>query len=219
MIKFFLCLIFLLPSFASSQILVDPTIFDKDLGIGGVLSLSKIDYKNENDDVFSIKRKTLGLTLNHQLDSSISLLAGIGYNFESILEKTEYEGTGYMAQIGVNILLYRGNRLSFLTYGLLNYVLDHFEKPNYATDFEIIDLHLGGLMFLKASSLVGLYGGIDLIPYSDGTIGKKVKATIKRDKAVNLKLGLEFTTPKVAIRPEVTLIGEKTITVGATFFL
>lgn len=217
--KLFLSLIFSWSFSAYGQILVDTTLVDKDLGIGGALSLSKVDYKNESDDIFTVKRKTLGLTLNHKLDQNISLLAQLGYNFESQLEKTEYEGTGYMAGVGVNLRLYQGSRLSFLTYGLLNYVADHFERPNYTTDFEIIDIHLGGLMLIRASSLVSLYGGIDLIPYSDGTIGKTVKANIKRDKAVNLKLGLEFTTPSVAIRPEVTLIGEKTITIGATFFM
>jgi hypothetical protein len=217
--KVFLSLIFLWSFSAYGQILVDTTLVDRDLGIGGALSLSKIDYKTENDDIFTVKRKTLGLTLNHRLDQNISLLAQLGYNFESILEKTEYEGSGYMAGVGVNLRLYQGNRLSFLAYGLLNFISDHFTKPNYSTDFENIDIHLGGLMFIRASSLVGLYGGIDLIPYSEGTIGKKIKTNIKRDKAVNLKLGLEFTTPSVAIRPEITLIGEKTITVGATFFL
>lgn len=204
-------------SIGYGQILVDTTIVNKGLGLGPSLSFSQVGYEDKDGNSFTIKRKTLGLGLVADLDGTVGLLAQAGYTFDNDIEDTDFKGNGFMAGIGLNFLMYSGHRLHLLGYGLLNYVSDHFETKNFKQDFEVMDIHFGSLLLLQATRMLGVYGGLDLVPYSDGSLGTKVKTTIKRERIISLKFGLELGLPKAIVKPEITLIGEKTVSLMATF--
>ena len=214
---FLLCVLYATP--VKSQVLVD-TISMNGLTLGPSLSFSKVEYEDENDNVFEVKRKTIGLGLTYNT-GNVGLLFQAAHNMESeILESNLKKGKGYMLGAGANFLIYSQNKLSFIGYGLLNYVSDSYKKDKPKVEMDVTDIHLGMLLAVKANRLVTFYGGLDLVPYSDGDIKRaKSKVDIEREELLNLKLGLDFTFPSVNLRPEVTLIGEKTFTITSSFVI
>ena len=206
---------------AKSQILVDTALVrtPSDLCLGPTLSLSKIEYNNEYDNTFTVKRKTLGLGLVYKLDADVGLLMQMGYTFDAEFEDSDLDnGTGYMAGMGVNFTMYRNRKVALIGYGLLNYVEDRYKEKYVHIDMHVTDIHMGGLVLVKASPRVGIFGGIDLVPYSEGSLDyHHGKLDISREEILNLKLGLEFNLPGAVIKPEVTLLGEETFSLMASF--
>jgi len=214
------CLCYAAP--AKSQILVDTALVraPSDINLGPSLSLSKIKYENEeNNKTFTIKRNTLGLGLVCKLDSSVDFLMQLGYTFDEKFENSALdEGTGYMAGMGINFAMYHGKKIDIVGYGLLNYITDHYKKDYVTVDMHLTDAHLGSLLIFKASPVVGIFGGLDLVPYSEGSIDHHSgNVDFKRNELLNFKLGLEFNLPGVVIKPEATLGGENTFSLIATF--
>lgn len=215
----FLACTLLYPGFASSQVLVDTISLNSDLSLGPVLSFSKVEYKNENDSTFEVKRKTLGLGLVYKVNPDVGVLFQAAHTLDAEFENSDLDdGEGYMLGTGVNFVMYNQGKLSLLGYGLINYVNDTYDKFKPKHEMDVTDIHLGMLMAVKANRTVTFYGGLELIPYSEGSIKRgKYETDIERDEMLNLKLGLDFTFPNMNLKPEVTLIGEKTFTVSAGF--
>jgi hypothetical protein len=206
---------------ANAQIIVDTTN-NSNFGIGPSLSLSEIDYKNEDDNVFGVERNTIGLGVVGGITRNVSLLFQAGHTYESKFNESKLEGEGYMFGGGIGFEMYSHKRVTMVGYGLLNYVSDTYKLKNHRPKKEIkmtvTDLHLGWITLLRANQYISLFGGLDLVPYSDGKITyRDYELEVERDDLVNLKLGMSFDLPSVTIKPEVTLIGEKTFTMMVTF--
>ena len=212
---------FLWPMAANSQILVDTVSLNTmgELYLGPALSFSKVEYNDQHDNLFEIERKTVGLGLVYKINPSVGLLFQAGHTMKAEYKNSSLEdGKGYMLGAGANFLMYRHNRLSLIGYGLLNFVSDEY-KPK-KVEMEVTDIHLGLLTAIRGNNVVTFYGGFDLVPYSDGELKyKKYKADVERDDLFNLKLGLDFTLPGVNLKPEVTLFGEKSFTLAASFVM
>jgi hypothetical protein len=207
---------------AKSQILVDTVSPNKasDLYLGPVFSFSTIEYKDDNDNTFKVERKTIGLGINYKISQNVGLLFQAGYTLKSkfIGANETYKGKGYMFGAGANFTMYRKGKVAFLGYGLLNYVSDDYKKPIFSMN--VTDIHLGGILAIQANHAVTFYSGVDLIAYSGGTVKyQKSEVDIERSDMLSLKLGLDFTLSNVNIKPELTLLGEKTFTLSASFAL
>jgi hypothetical protein len=189
-----------------------------ELNLGPALSFSKVEYTDKNDNLFEIERKTIGLGLVYKINPSVGLLFQAGHTMKAEYKDSNLEdGKGYMLGAGANFLMYRHNKLSLLGYGLFNYVSDEY-KPN--VEMNVTDIHLGLLTAIRGNNVVTFYAGLDFVPYSEGEIKyKKYKKDVERDDMFNLKLGFDFTLPGVNLKPEVTLIGEKTFTLSAMFVM
>jgi hypothetical protein len=219
LIKYILSGLLLVGGTAGAQILVDtakPT--GTGFGLGPTLAISNVEYENEDGNTFEVDRKTIGLGIVGNVTRSVAILFQAGHTFESEFEDSDIEGEGYMIGGGLSFLMYGRGRLSLVGYTLLNYVSDSFGKKKPKIDMDVMDLHIGFLPVVRANSVVSLYAGVDLVPYSDGQIEfKDSKIDIERENMANLKLGMLFTLPDVTLKPEVTLIGEKSFAFMATF--
>ena len=205
-------------SLGYAQILVDTTN-QTNMGLGPTLSLSTIEYENEDGNTFGVERKTMGLGVIAGLISNVRLLFQGGYTFEAEFEDSKTEGDGYMFGGGLGFDLLRSKRVDLMGYTLLNYVKDTYEKPKYKkVEMSVTDLHLGLVTAIKANRTISLIGGIDLVPYSDGTLDfHHGEIDVEKEDMLNLKLGMSFNLPGITIKPEATLIGEKTFTLMTTF--
>jgi len=226
-IKRFIKLALLVTAFCSisakGQILVDTVsvVHQGELSIGPSLSFSEIQYKDKDDNTGKIERNTLGLSLVYKLNPDVSLLLQAGDTY-----KATYKGRGtYNNRVdgnmfggGLNFVMYKYDNVAFIGYGLINYVTDSFDKPTF--DVNLTDIHVGAITAVKGTDTVTFYGAVDLVPYSKGTLKyDRFNVDVQRDEMVNLKLGLDFTLPGVDIKPEVTLLGEKAVTLTASFVM
>lgn len=211
-----LVFLFLLTTPAMGQILVDTVSSGGGLNLGPTLSFSKVEYEDENDNIFEVKRKTIGLGITYGVSSDVNILFQFGHTFKSEIEDYKLKGDGYMLGTGVGFNFYNRGRLGFAGYGLLNYVDDTYKKKKNKVEMDVTDIHLGCLLVVRVNRVVNFFGGFDMVPYSDGSF-KPSDISVERDDFLNLKLGMDFTLPSVNIKPEVTLIGEKTFAVSANF--
>lgn len=205
---------------AKSQILVDTVSpnMASDLYLGPVFSFSNIEYKDDDDNTFKVERKTIGLGIDYRLSTNVQLLLQAGYTLKSkfIGIHDTYKGKGNMFGAGANFTLFRKGKISFIGYGLVNYVSDDYKKPKFSMN--VTDIHLGGIVAVKANHAVTFYSGLDIVPYSSGSVKyQKTEVDVERSDMLNLKLGLDFTLQGVNIKPELTLLGEKTVTLSASF--
>lgn len=219
----FVCLSWLFSLSLSAEILVDTTVINPPsaVNIGPTLSLSEIEYENEDGNTFTVDRKVLGLGLVYRFDSSANLLLQMGYTFETEFEDSNFDdGTGYMAGIGVNFAFYRSRKVSFVGYGLLDYVKDRYEIGRHNIDMDIMDFHLGSTVLFKLGPVAGLFVGVDLVPYSEGSLDYyNRELEIERDDSFNVRFGMQFALPNAYVTPEVVLNGEQTFSLKATFAL
>lgn len=208
---------------AVGQVLVDTTVINpsSEVNLGPTLSFSKVEYQNEDDNTFTVKSKTLGLGIVYNLDPGVNLLMQLGYSFDNEIEDSDLDdGTGYMVGIGANFAFLRSRKATILGYAILNYIADHYKVKRTSIDMKVTDIHIGSTVLFKATPVLGLFVGIDLVPYSDGSLDyKQGEIDIERDEVFNLKLGLQFALARAVITPEITLGGEETISLKATFAL
>lgn len=223
--NFFLAFFVLfLPSVICAQTFVNESKTSQSkVGIGPALAFSEVEYKTAGDHVFSFKRKTLGLTVNAPLNDSVGALLQGGYSWKSEFENGSHDGTGYAIGGGLNGVFHRSPMVAFVGYGLLNYQADSFDYEYGDLDMTTTDLHLGTLAVFPISQKVDFYVGVDLVPYSDGSIdgtykykdkvSVKHKVDFERDEALGIKIGANIGP----VRPELTLGSEKTFSLTAAF--
>jgi len=208
---------------AKGQVLVDTVSLahTEGLNLGPVISFSEVEYKDKDDNTGKIERNTLGLSFVYKLNPQVGLLFQAGDTY-----KATYKGRGtYNNRVdgtmfggGLNFVMYKYDNVAFIGYGLINYVTDSFDKPTF--DVNVTDIHVGAITAVKGTDTVTFYGAVDLVPYSKGTLKyDRFNVDVQRDEIVNLKLGLDFTLPGIDIKPEVTLLGEKAVTLTASFVM
>jgi len=216
MIKLLAALLLLTPISLKAQNLVNES--KTGLGMGPSLSLSEVDYENENGNTFTFKRKTLGFVLNAPLNSDIGALFQVGYTWKSEFDGGSDDGKGYVLGGGINGYFHKGANVSFVGYGILNYLSDEFKHRQWKTEMSTFDLHLGTLAVFSASRNFDIYCGLDLVPVSDGEMKTHTgKISYEREDALGIKLGANIGIGKGWLRPEITLGNEKTFTLTATF--
>ena len=214
--KILLALLAFIPLTLNAQILVNESKTGQ--GLGPALSVSEIDYKTDGS-TFTFKRKTLGFVLNAPLNADVGALFQAGYTWKSEFDGGSDDGKGYMLGGGINGFFHKGHTVSFVGYGLLNYISDTFKHGKWKTDLSTTDLHLGTLAVFNVSpKKFDFYCGLDLVPYSDGEMKTNHgKTKYERDEVLGIKLGANIGIGEGTLRPEITLGSEKTFTLTATF--
>lgn len=209
---------------AKGQVLVNLASKPNGLTFGGGLAFSKVEYElTKNDYTWDTDRKTFGLGIASSLDRNCNLLFQAAYTFESEFDDSEWDGTGYMLGGGANFFFYRGHKINFLGYAFLNYINEQYEYTwhhhKMDADLTLMDIHLGTFLYAQASPHVALYIGPDFVVYSKGEVqyGKEDGQDFKRHDMLNFKAGMNVQMDNVSLRPEVTFIGEQTITLTLDF--
>lgn len=216
----FLFSMFCFSPIAFSQILVDIThsgSSSETITYGGAFSLSEVDYEVRNRDI-GVERKTLGLGLYSKVTPEATVMGQVGYTFQAEDEDGEWDGNGFMLGGGLNFLVHRKEKMTFLGYGLLNYINENYDYDSGGDgDLTMMDMHLGGIAEYALSNKIIPYGALEFLLYSDGEIemdGSDVD--IERDDRLVLRAGLKFIVDKFVFRPELAIAGEQTITLNVT---
>jgi len=202
-----------------ADVLVDPLVSYS--SFGPTLCFSEVSYENEDDNEFSMKRDTLGL--NAQVKSSaLTVLLQAGYIMDSEFKDSELNnGNGYSVGLGLAVAAYRSSRSSLSVYALLDHTDEEFKIYWHRTiDMYVTDVHVGTQLLFMVAPRVGIFGGVDFVPYSKGSLDYKDRELeVKRKDRLNLQIGMEFVLPSVTIKPELTFPRDNTITVVAAFKL
>jgi hypothetical protein len=104
-------------------------------------------------------------------------------------------------------------------------LLDHTDEEfkiywHRTIDMYVTDVHVGTQLLFMVAPRVGIFGGVDFVPYSKGSLDYKDRELeVKRKDRLNLQIGVEFVLPSVTIKPELTFPRDNTITVVAAFKL
>jgi len=222
--KKLLGLLLLLPSMLSAQTMVNESrTSSSGPGIGPSMAFSEVEYETQSDRVFTYKRKTLGLAVNNPLNNYVSVMFQGGYNFKAEFEDGSDDGHGYTLGAGLNGVFYHIPVAKFVGYGLVEYQADSFEYEYGDADLNSTDLHVGALALFPIAPKLDVYVGLDLVPFSDGSIEysmkyndnvvRKRKVSFERDEMLGVKIGANIGS----VRPELTLGSEKTFALTATF--
>ena len=213
----FLAIFAAAPAFA--EILYNPalTLGPDRLAAGGSFTKSKVEMEARTS--FDIERSFFAGEFHYGIDSDLRVLGQMGLS-----NKVEYEnsdsGDGYLFGVGAAMQVHRSGPTKFVLHGVLNYISEDFSSGN--VDATLVEIHSGLLAVHTMKNNFEVYGGLDLIPYSDGDIKPtgSSRVSMERDDLFNLRLGAQFLpTPQTAINISLALISETTIHAGIVFKL
>lgn len=204
------------PLFA--QALVDPVNTTRGRGtrVEGSFAVSEIGYERDNFTT-TYDRKLLGVSLNMGINPMIDFVGQFGLILDGKIEDTNADGDGYNLGFGLNANVYNKGRLSMNALGVFVYQKETYKSGNAKFDTTNKELHLGGIADFHATKNVGIYGGLILVPMSDGeTKAGSVTASFEREDLLNVVLGATFDFDNITIRPQLTIMGEEAFTIGVS---
>ncbi len=197
--------------------------------VGGDLALSDMDYEMDDaafggDDDFSVDRTLLTGEIAYALSPRVDLLGQAGFIADSDIDGVDPDGKGFIVGVGVRGLAYQSGRMRVSPYGLLSYQSESYDDDDYNVEMTTHDLHVGGVVSFAVNDVVHPYGGVELVPISDGEVEVSVgrvdfSEDVEREDPLNLKVGSEFLLDALTMRAEATVIGESTMlaSVGSRF--
>lgn len=217
--RYFVPLLFLLGTDALfAQSIIDPVTLSHGRGsrVEGTFTTSTIGYEN-NGPTSDFERKILGVGMNIGINSSVDFIGQFGLILDGKIENTNFDGDGFNLGFGLNGSVYNKGRVSMNALGLFVYQKETYKSDPLKIDYTNKELHLGGVANFQAAKNIGIHGGLMLVPMSD-TEGKSGGASLslERDDMIYLVLGATFAFDSVTIRPQVTLMGEESFTIGVS---
>lgn len=215
-----LVLLFPLLAAAPSQaeILYNPAIsVGTDRAAGGV-SLTKSKVGMQTKSSFDIERTILGFEYHYGISQALHIIGQAGYATKVEYEDIDDTGHGYILGGGVSWEVHRSGANRYLVHGVLNYLSDDVHSGDLKTN--LMEIHMGGLATHAVKNNFEIYGGLDLVPYSDGDL--KIRGfksvSVERDTLFNLRLGMQFLpTPQTNINFGIAFISETTLNIGVDF--
>ncbi|MFW7379718.1 MAG: hypothetical protein ACOH5I_12975 [Oligoflexus sp.] len=186
----------------------------------GSLVLHDIDYQSSNND-FAVDGDLLVFGYKTPVNPGFSFGLGLGLMLDGDLgtNQTIGDGSGFRFFVDGDFEVHRSNNNRFV--GTFALVHDRFKFEQGADlEFTVTEIKFGGLMIHRMQNLA-LYGGLELVLYSDGSLENNNFSTdIERDDRLNVRLGSSFAlAPTVDLRLDLFLIGEQTLLFGADFQL
>lgn len=194
---------------ANAQVLIHPRPQADASGLDAdiVLSLSEVDYDADRGHGGKVDRTILGGALSFPLAANLDLYGELGYIAEAELSNSNDDGDGVVVGGGVRALLFQQNQLSIYGRGGFRFI---YEDYGHQTDGEIAEIELGGIVRYDLGGNLGVYGGLDAIPYSDGEIEVgNTKTDIERDDILGLRFGFDAKVQRVLLNAEIALISEE----------
>jgi hypothetical protein len=202
---------------SAAQVLIDPHGQSSVSGpaLNVALSFSEIEYDADRGVEGEVERTILGAALAFPLQSPLDMYAELGYIAEAELEGSRSDGDGVLFGGGLRGLVFRQNLLTLHARGGFRFI---FEDYGSGTDGELAELELGLVGRYEVRPKLGLYGGIDLIPFSDGDleVGNR-KVDIERDDPIGLRFGAEYGFNGIVLNAELALISEEAFIFRVSF--
>ena len=150
-----------------------------------------INEINEETEKFKleIERKLFGISGAVGVTERVDLYGGLGYIFDGEIDEAsevDHDG-GYFACIGARGQIFNKDALSIHGYGQVQYLLEDWTEDwsDYETDGDYysfslqetyeaeisqVEIIVGILGKYTITDQVSVYGALELIPFSDGTI-------------------------------------------------
>lgn len=214
---------------ALAQMIVDPayTNGDNNSSVAPVLQASEIEYNGHYED-FDIDRTILGVEFSMGVAPVVDIFGDVGLIAKTEIEDWDDDGQGFTLGAGGRGVVWSNHLLSVVVYGLYDYQRESFEGHRggrgWKFKMETWELHGGGTCTWLATPKVHPYAGVDHVLVDDGEgrstydgIAGTAKTDIDREDIINLKVGSHFLLGKAILRPEATIMGERTITASALF--
>lgn len=202
---------------ASAQVLVAPQVVAPEgrLDVDAVLSLSEIEYDFDRGGDGEVERSILGAALGYGLGPNLNLYGELGYILEAELEHSDDDGDGVLLGGGVRGQLYQQNKFTLNGFGGLRLI---FEDYGDGADGELLEIPLGLLGRYAVHRDFGLYGGVDVVPISEGELDVPGgDRDFDRDNPLGLRFGVDFALEPVLLNAEVAVISEEAFTLRAVF--
>jgi hypothetical protein len=226
---------------AGAQLIVDPTA-RADVGVteaGAALAISEVEY-DEGD----IERQVLGVYGAYGVGDWFDVYGVLGLIIDAEPSDWGDSGDGFMLAVGARSALRQIDSWTFLAYGQLQYITEDYgsesasdvdglgDPVSVSADAEgtITELILGGVARYDLNDQLSLYGGIDLIPYSDGEADVSVNVSgggpiaglgaddsfdFERDNMIGIRGGATYDLASFWLRAEIALLSEQTFLLGA----
>jgi len=175
---------------------------------------SKIDWEIQNTDV-EIERKFIGFGVTNPLSKTIDVYCTLNYIYEGEIKYEDFNklnyDTGFFTNIGIKMNSYNEDKVSVFVYGQFNFIFsDDWSYSNEIADYTFensgIELSFGANAKYSINDSFSIYGGIELVPFSDieGELIEKVKNgasfsdsdDYERESFFSLKIGAEYSFKK-----------------------
>jgi hypothetical protein len=180
----------------------------------GAFSFSEVEYDAKS--TIDVERKILVGGYSQGLGADYDLILQAGLILESKYENIDDEGKGFLFGGGSKFQIHRDHGLVVTGYGLFNYLNESLEVGDEELKVTVWDIHGGAIaLFPLPGKPIQPYAGLDLAIISDGEIDfLGSESDFERDDLINIKLGLNWATGSITVRPEFTIIGEQTVTIA-----
>lgn len=209
---------FLFATSASAQILVD---HQTNAGSGGflltpALSFSEIEYDIDGGGEAEIERTLIGVALAYGLHPSFDIYGEAAYIAEAEFENARGDGEGLLVGAGFDGEFYRSGRLQLRWLGGIHLISEDYGS---GTDGDLFEVLLGASARGQLTPEFGLYGGLDIVPVSEGEIDPRRGGDIDfdRDNRVGIRFGADYTFPNaIRLNGEVAAVSEEAFTLRLT---
>ena len=221
--------LFLISTPVAAQMFIDPAGVSPSAKtgafVGGVFQSSEIEYEHGGIDG-DIDRNIVGVEVAHAVDDSLDIVGELGWITETEIEDYDPDGSGFVFGGGVRGIVQKEDKHHIAAYGIFTYARENIDEGRVDIKMTTYDMHVGGTFVYHATPTANPYAGLDLVILSDGKAEVKVNGRnlvtdhdLERDDRVLFKLGVGLSLGKAIIRPEVTFLGEETLTlsVGTQF--
>lgn len=200
-----------------AELLVDPSqkTDPGGLEVGGIFMYSDVDY-----EIWDIKRLIAGGYAAFGLSEIIDIYAGAGYIIDSDPSGWPNGDSGFIVAGGVRGLVYENNPMAVIVYSQLGYITEDYGTVHYSADGTLLELIVGGIFKYSLNDQLSFYGGLELIPYSDGEVdfsGRLRDFDLERDKIVTVRGGATYHLENLWFRGGLAVGSETTFTFGVGY--
>ncbi len=210
---------FVLTSSASAQLIVTPhgDVRDQQIDLTVALSGSEIEYELEDSGGSAdIDRTIVGIAAAFGLSPVLDLYGEFGYIVEAEVEGADGDDDGALLGAGVRGVMYKQDGLSVHGLAGVRFISEEYGD---GVEGELFELPLSVVLSGKVDPNFQLYGGLDLVPISEGDVDfpGAGSADIERDDIIGVRFGGDYSWPSLTLNLEVALVSEESFTARLTF--
>lgn len=201
-----------------AELLVDPSQkADRGgLEVGGIFMYSDVEY-----EIWDIKRLIAGGYAAYGLNEIIDIYTGVGYIIDADPSGWPDRDSGFILAGGVRALVYENDPMAVIVYSQLGYITEDYGTAHYSADGTLLELTFGGIFKYILNDQLSFYGGLELIPYSDGEVdfsGRSANFDLERDKIVTVRGGATYHLDEnIWFRGGLAVGSETTFTFGVGY--
>ncbi|MCB0323575.1 MAG: hypothetical protein KDD69_08375, partial [Bdellovibrionales bacterium] len=162
-----------------------------------------------------IERTIIGAGFGYGLTPVVDLYGELGYIAEAELEDVDDDDDGFLFGGGFRGIVYHQSQFSLHGRGGFRFITEDYGDD---ADGDLTEVELGLVARYAVNRQLGIYGGLDLVPFSDGDIDVSGggSADIERDDLLGVRLGIEGQLEGIGLNAEFGLVSEEAFIFRAT---